>query len=142
MKNLIFADTCYWIALLNPQDSLHLEAMTLTSKLGKVQVITTDEVLVEVLNFFSGQGHVLRQRTVTTIHQLIAADSDKVIVLPQSRDTFLMGIQLYEHRLDKQYSLTDCISMKVMRAMNIECVLTRDHHFTQEGFMILFSAND
>ena len=53
MKNLIFADTCYWIALLNPQDSLHLEAMTLTSKLGKVQVITTDEVLVEVLNFFS-----------------------------------------------------------------------------------------
>jgi len=45
---------------------------------------------------------------------------------------------LYEQRPDKEYSLTDCISMQVMKAMGITEVLTHDRHFVQEGFIILF----
>jgi predicted nucleic acid-binding protein len=41
-------------------------------------------------------------------------------------------------RSDKGYSLTDCISMIIMRQMGIAEVLTHDKHFTQEGFSILF----
>jgi uncharacterized protein len=44
---------------------------------------------------------------------------------------------LYEKRPDKGYSFTDCISMIVMRQMNITEVLTGDPHFQQEGFTIL-----
>jgi predicted nucleic acid-binding protein len=29
MKQSVFADTCYWIALLNPRDQLHERAVTL-----------------------------------------------------------------------------------------------------------------
>ena len=44
---------------------------------------------------------------------------------------------LYKARPDKQYSLTDCVSMEAMRQAGIAEVLTRDGHFTQEGFVVL-----
>jgi predicted nucleic acid-binding protein len=49
-----------------------------------------------------------------------------------------LGIELYASRLDKGYSLTDCISMMVMKQMGIYEILTHDKHFTQEGLTILF----
>jgi len=48
------------------------------------------------------------------------------------------GIELYGKRLDKGYSLIDCISMVVMKDRSVSEVLTHDVHFTQEGFTILF----
>jgi predicted nucleic acid-binding protein len=60
-----------------------------------------------------------------------------VTVLPQSRDGFLTGLNLYAARPDKEYSLTDCISMETMRQEGITDILTHDNHFTQEGFTIL-----
>ena len=49
----------------------------------------------------------------------------------------LAGLARYERRLDKGYSLQDCVSMNVMEAEGITGVLTSDHHFEQEGFTIL-----
>ena len=60
-----------------------------------------------------------------------------ILVLPQSRQTFLAGLTLYKTRPDKEYSLTDCISMETMRQQVINEILTHDNHFTQEGFTIL-----
>lgn len=59
-------------------------------------------------------------------------------VIPQTRMGFLDALALYEARPDKDYSLTDCISMQVMRREGLTDVLTNDHHFTQEGFHIVF----
>src|SRR5438309_5857222 len=59
-------------------------------------------------------------------------------VLSQSRADFDAALTLYEARPDKGYSLTDCRSMVALRALGISEVLTNDHHFTQEGFTILF----
>jgi predicted nucleic acid-binding protein len=61
-----------------------------------------------------------------------------VQVVPQNRERFIAALDLYEQRPDKEYSLTDCISMQVMKAMGITEVLTHDRHFVQEGFIILF----
>jgi len=43
---------------------------------------------------------------------------------------------------DKGYSLTDCISMIVMKQRGIIEVLTHDKHFTQENFRILFQDSN
>ena len=59
-------------------------------------------------------------------------------MIPQSRSSFLDALTLYEARPDKGYSLTDCRSMLALRALGLSEVLTHDHHFTQEGFTILF----
>jgi predicted nucleic acid-binding protein len=58
-------------------------------------------------------------------------------VVAQSRRSFLEGLRLYGERLDKGYSLVDCISMSAMRRHRIREVLTNDRHFEQEGFVIL-----
>jgi predicted nucleic acid-binding protein len=59
-------------------------------------------------------------------------------IVPYTSELRQLGFELYEQRPDKGYSLTDCISMSVMRQMNINEVLTGDRHFQQEGFTILF----
>jgi len=64
----------------------------------------------------------------------------RVKVIPQSRESFLAGIELYRARPDKGYSLTDCISMITMRREGLTEALTNDRHFEQEGFRALFRA--
>jgi predicted nucleic acid-binding protein len=59
-------------------------------------------------------------------------------VLPQARTDFDAALALFEARTDKAYSLTDCRSMLAMRGLGLTEVSTNDHHFTQEGFTILF----
>ncbi len=63
-----------------------------------------------------------------------------VTVLPQSHVSFLRGLDLYGQRLDKEYSLTDCIAMNAMREKSVTKILTADHHFTQEGFEVLITG--
>ena len=81
-------------------------------------------------------GRATRQRAKATVRRLLA--SPAVTILPQTRELFLAGLTLYEARPDKEYSLTDCMSMHMMRREGLTEVLTNDRHFTQEGFLILF----
>ena len=63
-------------------------------------------------------------------------------VVPQTRASFESGVELYERRLDKEYSLTDCISMETMRNQGLTEVVTNDQHFAQEGFALLSNGQD
>ena len=67
----------------------------------------------------------------------IAASDCRLKVVPQSRRSFEEGFSLYQARLDKKYSLIDCISMEAMRRNGITKILTHDGNFTREGFTIL-----
>ena len=40
-------------------------------------------------------------------------------------------------RLDKEWSLTDCVSLAVMEKEQIKEAFTSDHHFEQAGFVKL-----
>ena len=131
----IFADAHYWVALGNQKDQSHPMAVRASRQLSATILVTTDEVLDEFLAYFSGAGPKTRKQSSDTVRALLA--NPNIEVVPQSRQTFLDGLAIYESRLDKSYSLTDCISMATMRAQGIVRVLTHDAHFTQEGFTIL-----
>ncbi len=131
----IFADTFYWVALINKKDNWHQRVIEITSTLKNVEIVTTDEVLIEVLNFLSATVP-LRKSTVQFVDDIMQNPHIKIIA--QNRESFLEGFNLYRRRLDKEYSLTDCISMTVMQRLKINEVLTHDNHFKQEGFIILF----
>lgn len=103
--------------------------------LGSVRLVTTDEVLTELLAALSAGGEHIRRQAVRMVKAIL--DNPNVKVVPQSRDSFLKGLQLYEQRPDKGYSLTDCISMTIMKTEGLAEVLTNDHHFAQEGFTVL-----
>jgi predicted nucleic acid-binding protein len=98
--------------------------------------VTTDEVLGEYLNFFSRAPQHLRRQVAASIQAIL--HDPTVRVIPQSRETFLSGVELFTARPDKGYSLTDCVSMQTMRREGLTDVLTNDWHFEQEGFRALF----
>jgi uncharacterized protein len=135
----VFADSFYWIALANPRDSWHQEARRVAVSLIGTRLATTEEVLVEFLNWFAGRGADARRQAATLARALLTHST--VTVLPQTHDGFLSALDLYEGRLDKEYSMTDCVSMQTMRARNLTDVLTHDRHFSQEGFHVLFPSD-
>ena len=132
----LFADTFFWIALLFPRDAFHTAVSAFSQTLRGIRLATTDEVLSEVLSHFAGFGPYWRAKVAGLVHD-VRSDPD-VDVLPQTRADFDAALALYEARPDKDYSLTDCRSMLALRALSVTEVLTNDHHFTQEGFTILF----
>jgi len=134
----VFADAFYWIALINPGDDWHLAARHISLTLYPTTLITTEEVLTETLNFYASQGTQKRQRAFTVLQNILTNPSMQVV--PQTHESSQAGMDLYQARLDKGYSLTDCISMQTMRQLGITEVLTHDKHFTQEGFVILLDA--
>src|ERR1700722_14938016 len=103
----LFADTFYWIALADSTDSAHRRALALTGERATSQIVTTDEVLAEYLNFFSTGPEPFRRQAAEGVEGLLA--SLVVRVIPQSRESFRAGLQLYRARPDKEYSLIDCI---------------------------------
>ena len=132
----VFADTFYWIALADRTDSAHERALALTAGRAGAPIVTTDEVLTEYLTFFSAAPEPLRHDVAASVQSILA--SPAIHVIPQSRASFLSGLDLYTQRPDKRYSLVDCISMQTMRREGLTEVLTNDRHFEQEGFRALF----
>lgn len=133
----VFADTLYWVAIARPNDPWAQASKKASSLLGGVRLLTTDEVLSELLAALSKGGEHLRRQGAKMVRAILA--NPNVRVLPQSRDSFLKGVELYEQRPDKEYSLTDCISMNAMRSESVSEVLTNDYHFAQEESQVLIA---
>ena len=131
-----FADAFHWIALLSPRNQWHARVLAFDATLDAYHLYTTDEVLAEFLAFYSTANPTVRTRAVAFARAIL--DDEDITVIPQTRAGFLHALDLYAARPDKQYSLTDCHSMQVMHHEGLTDVLTNDHHFTQEGFRILF----
>jgi predicted nucleic acid-binding protein len=132
----VFADTFYWAALTSTDDCSHARAVHFSRTLQPDRLVTTDEILNEYLAYLSSARPSVRVQAGNTVAGLL--ENARVVVVPQSRETFIAGLELYRARPGKGYSLTDCISMQTMRREGSTDVLTNDRHFEQEGFRALF----
>jgi len=137
--NTVFADTFYWIAFTNAQDTAHEKAREFTLSTKPGAIYTTEEVLTEYLNYFAGWGSRFRRYAATSVRNM--RENKTVRIIPQTAASFEAGFSLYRVRLDKGYSLTDCISMCTMKNGGITEVLTNDVHFEQEGFRALLRSS-
>jgi predicted nucleic acid-binding protein len=134
----LFADTAYYVALMSKRDALNARALQLVAELKATRhltLVTTDAVFVEVLTRASKFGRESRLVAADPIER--TARDPRVMVLQQSGSLFEAGLALYRRRLEKAYSMIDCMSMVVCRSQRIREVLTADHDFEQEGFTIL-----
>src|ERR1700722_11378311 len=95
----VFADTGYWIALLNPRDELHLQARQQSSAFATAEIVTSEWVLTELLNSFAERGPQLRGIVSRTVELLEASPS--VTVIPQTSASFSAAFELYRERSDK-----------------------------------------
>ncbi len=132
----IFADTFYWIALCNQRDQWHQKVVNFSQQLKGTKLVTSDAVLNELLNYYAQFGSEMRLGVSQRVREILR--SKNIQVITHTREVFIEGLDLYENRLDKGYSLTDCMSMIIMERFKITEILTHDKHFTQEGFLILF----
>ena len=83
---VVFADTSYWIALINPREALHAKATALARKFASHRVVTSEMVCVELLNSFSSAGTHLRGAAVALVVALRQSRSG--LVWPQTRNNF------------------------------------------------------
>ncbi|HYX30676.1 MAG TPA: PIN domain-containing protein [Pyrinomonadaceae bacterium] len=128
----VLVDTAAWIALVNTRDELHKQAEEVMAELRrrKVSLVTTEFVLLEVANSFCTLAW--RNKSIKLINGLRLMPNLKIT--PATSSLLADGWQLYASRLDKEWSLTDCISIVVMQRDEIEQAFTSDHHFEQAGF--------
>ena len=132
MSGLIFLDTVYLLALINPNDAWRSKAMEWAAK-AKGPFVTTEAVLVELADALCRSD---RRRWAIDAVRDLRSDS-MVRGVPMDAALFDRGFDLYARRPDKDWSLTDCISFVVMEELNIKQALTADVHFTQAGFRAL-----
>ena len=131
----VFADTTFWIALLNPKDLLHQKARRISEEQSGRTIVTSEMVLVEVFAAFSKYGPHVRAAVVELERELRRDPS--VDFVPQTRVQFREACQLYHQRLDKSWSLVDCASFCLMTQRRMQDALTNDVHFVQAGFRAL-----
>ena|SRR3990172_4722271 len=133
--NKVFVDTFYWVEKIRPDSKWAVKIREAESQVRGYRLVTTDDVLTEFLNTYSEYGVFWRQKAVDLVKRLLSTST--VQLIPQTRESFRKGVERYEARKDKKYSLVDCISMNAMEKECVREILTEDHHFEQEGFVVL-----
>jgi predicted nucleic acid-binding protein len=130
--NRVFADSFYFFAVLNPKDTAHGKALEFATQ-HEEPIVTTAWVLTE---FADGLAVTARRSAFSLLVARLEADPENEIV-PPTEELMARGVELYDARPDKQWSLTDCISFVVMQDRQINEALTGDRHFEQAGFIAL-----
>ncbi len=127
-----FADTFVFLAMLNRQDRRHAEAVEALYA-SREPLVTTAWVLTELADGLCPA----KSRTVFVSLEERLRQNPRVTIVPADERWYDAGLELYRQRVDKDWSLTDCISFVVMRDRGIADALTGDHHFEQAGFNTL-----
>ena len=128
----LFAGTFYFIALLSPADAAHSKAVESTRQFSG-RLLTTAWILAEIADGLV--EHRTRSRFMQFYDDLRSRDDVEIIATTAT--WFDEGIDLYRRRVDKGWSLTDCISFVAMERYRLTEALTADHHFEQAGYVAL-----
>jgi uncharacterized protein len=129
--NPVFADTSFFVALIDDDDSFHVAARKFLLN-NRYPIITSSAVILELGAFFSQSS--LRWGFIASVASI---DKAKVQVIHVDPDLQRLGINLFEARPDKDWSLTDCISFAVMEQCGCHDAATSDKHFEEAGFVAL-----
>jgi predicted nucleic acid-binding protein len=131
--NPVFADTFFYLALLDQRDPAHHKAVA-AATINR-PVVTTEFVVIEIAD---GCARAEDHADFLALLEGMRKNS-RLDIIPLSSELMQDGVDFYARHSDKDWSLTDCISFVVMRQKGIEEALTADHNFEQAGFQILFS---
>jgi uncharacterized protein len=127
-----FADTFYFLALLDSREERHAQAAA-ASRDPQLQLVTTEWVLTE---FGDAYCHPQDRGDFVALYRALVHHL-RVKIVPADSVLFQRGVEYFERRPDKEWSLTDCLSFLVMGDEGITQALTGDRHFEQAGFTAL-----
>ena len=127
---MIFVDTGAWIAILNPNDQHHREAIAIYRNLQqqKTRFLTTDYVIDEtVTRLRYDTNHSLTVMFLDRIELLV--EIGVLTIVQIDRDVFLKAIVLFRQYDAARLSFTDCTSFVVCRENNVGEAFAFDQHF-------------
>ncbi len=133
----VFADTHFFIALLNRRDKQHARAVEIYSGNDFEEIITAAWILAELADGMCQP--IARSKCRQFIERLRQRDDTRLVEADSA--VFWRGFELYSERPDKEWSLTDCISFIVMEDEGLADALTNDRHFHQAGYVPLLAQS-
>jgi predicted nucleic acid-binding protein len=134
----VFVDAGYWIALVNPKDSLHPKALQISATLGRTRVVTSEMVLAEVLNAFASKAEALRIAACSLVDQIRSNPNAEIV--PMTSNTFREAMERYRSRPDKTWGLTDCTSFLIMEQKGNHGSAQRRPRFSTGGIQRVVGA--
>jgi len=126
---VIFVDTSFFVALLDPRDTNHARAVKALEKFEgqrlSTVLLTTNNVVLETITVARYEaGHALAVKVGEMLY------ADKLARLhrttAEEEAAALAYLKRYE---DKEYSSVDCLSFVVMEKLGIDEALTFDSDF-------------
>jgi predicted nucleic acid-binding protein len=129
----VFLDTFALIAWVNTRDAAH-PAVKAYLDAYSGSIVTTEWVLLEFADALCQSK--FKRTALEAIQRIHRVSMFQVIGFEPA--IHQAGLDLYTTRLDKDWSLTDCISFAVMTQRAITDALTADHHYEQAGFRAVF----
>jgi predicted nucleic acid-binding protein len=129
----LFVDTVFIQAILNRADQHHARAVTLHPRVKAAREVWVSEAIL--LEVGAALSAVVRTAAVWFLRSLYLTSN--VHVVPIDSALFQRGLDLYEARPDKTWSLTDCISFVIMQEQALSDAVTADEHFVQAGYRAL-----
>jgi predicted nucleic acid-binding protein len=129
VRQTVFLDTSYLLAVIRKRDALHAAAL-LASVHYTGPFLTTDLILVELANSLSQPP--FRATAAIVIDKIHSYKNTQVISFDS--EGMEKALKLYKGRPDKAWGLIDCFSFAVMKENRVSTALCFDDHFKQAGF--------
>ncbi|MCY4553639.1 MAG: PIN domain-containing protein [Candidatus Poribacteria bacterium] len=131
---MIFVDTGAWIAISNPRDQHHHEAVTIYNDLRhrETQLLTTDYVIDETITRLRyDENHRMAVLFLRHIEHLETVTD--VVLVAIDNDLFEKAKALFRQYNSARLSFTDCTSFVVCQENNIREAFAFDQHFPMMG---------
>jgi predicted nucleic acid-binding protein len=135
LKQAVYVDTAWLVALIDVRDQHNEEALWLAERLAAedAPLVSTDAVILELCNYFARSP--LRTEAIAWVLEVRGDPGWEVVSV--DRRLLSAAERRYQAHEDKAWSLTDCIGMELMRSRKLERAATTDVGFQQAGFRVL-----
>ena len=133
MKEKVFIDTGFWIALFDRRDEHHDAAKTnLKSLLTNFNLFLSDFIVFETLTYLncSIKNHNLALRFLDKVNT-----ADAITILDVDTSVKNNAIEIFKKYCNQQFSITDCTSFSIMNKASIKKYAGFDSHFQMIDFI-------
>jgi hypothetical protein len=129
----VFVDTSAFIALLDPRDDCHDQAVQVEHSLSiqAARLVTTNFVLDET---YTGLRSKIQHSAILRFRDSVR-QSRQLSVVRITEAIEDQAWEIFARYDDKDFSFTDCTSFAVMRQLGITTAFAFDEHFEQFGFI-------
>ena len=132
MKEKIFIDTGFWIALFDKRDKYHsLAKKNIKSILNKYRIFLSDFILFETITYLncSIKNHDLALKFLQKIESTPAIKVLEVDSIIKSK-----ALEIFKKHDDQDFSFVDCTTFVFMKEYSLKKYAGFDKHFQTMGY--------